>query len=104
MPTVRDLLELEYNGRRPVGSHTTNSSLSAAVTITIPTGANKLMWLALAKNIRFTLDGTTPTANVGFRLGYQYNTSPMVISVSPAMTIKVIEEAASATLDYQFFR
>jgi len=47
----------------PVGAHAEDTTVSAATTLTPPTGATKLLLQALAQNIRFTLDGTVPTAS-----------------------------------------
>jgi len=50
------------------------------------------------QNVRFTLDGTTPEATVGFLL--YVGQPPLLVRVSG--TVKVIEEAATATLIYQW--
>lgn len=83
----------------PTGAHTVNSSLAAAVTLTPPKGAEFLMMQALAQNIRFTLDGTTPTATVGFQL---FAGDTVTIPMSENQVVKVIQEAATATLQYQW--
>jgi len=80
-------------------SHTQNSSLSSAVTLTTPAGANALLIQAFTQNIRYTVDGTTPTASKGFQLAAG---SILLIDVGADMTIKVIEETASASIDYQW--
>ena len=84
------------------GSHTTNSSLSSAVTLTPPANATALIIQATvsAKNIRLTLDGTVPTASVGFVLVAL--DPPVRILVASGMTIKVIEEGASSAIAYQW--
>lgn len=84
----------------PVGSHTTNSSLSSAVTLTPPTGATKLLIQAFTQNIRITLDGTTPTASTGFQIVAA--DPPLMIPVGSGMSIKVIQETASASIQYQW--
>lgn len=78
-------------------SHTENGSLSAAVTITPSTGATKLLLQALTQNIRFTIDGTTPTASKGFQLA---DGEMRVIPIGGNTVIKVIEETASADIEY----
>ena len=83
-----------------VGSHTQNSSMSSAVSITVPAGAGQWMVGALTQNVRFTLDGTTPTASKGFQI--KAGEPFLLVSVTPGNTIKVIEETATAVLDYQF--
>lgn len=87
----------------PVGAHTQNSSLSSAVTLvtgsTDKTGAGKLLIQALTQNIRITLDGTAPTSSKGFRI--IAGDPAVLIPLSPATTVKVIEETASASIEYQ---
>lgn len=83
----------------PIGSHTVNNSLSSAATLTKPAGARSLLAQALTQNIRFTLDGTTPTASTGFQL--KAGDPPVLIPVVGS-TIKFIEETATAVLQYQW--
>jgi hypothetical protein len=82
-----------------VGGHSSSATLSSAFTITVPATANKIIMEAVTQNIRFTLDGTTPTATLGFRV--IAGTGPLMVPVVPAQTVKVIEETASAVLQYQ---
>lgn len=84
-----------------VGNHTTNSSLSSAVTLTTPSGGDVVQLQAFAQNIRYTTDGTTPTATTGFQITAG---SLVVIDIGPNQTLKVIEETASASIQYQWFR
>ena len=49
---------------------------------------------------RYTLDGTTPTAAVGFTL--VAGADPTLILLDEGIAFKVIEEGATAILDYQF--
>lgn len=86
----------------PVGAHTSNSSLSAATNITMPGRATGILMQALTQNIRFTLDGTTPSASVGFQL--KAGDPPTLIPFAPNTTIRVIEESASANLQWQAVR
>ena len=84
----------------PVGSHFDGTNISSAVTLTPPTGASKLLIQALSQNVRFTLDGADPTSSKGFQL--QAGDPPVVLPVGTGMTIKVIEEAATADVQYQW--
>ena len=84
---------------RPSGSHTSNASLSSAVTLTVPDGASGVLVQAITQNIRYTLDGTVPTASLGFRL--TAGDAPIMIPIEGA-TLKFIQETATATLQYQF--
>lgn len=83
----------------PVGAHSSGATISSATTLTKPTGARKIIIQTLTKNVRFTLDGTTPTTSVGFQI--LADGAPMIIDV-PGVSIKVIEEAATASLQYQW--
>ncbi len=88
---------------RPVGSHARNTSIDTAATIT-PTGdavgAEYIMIQALAQNVRFTLDGSVPTAAQGFRLAVG---DRQVLPLVPNITqIKVISETAGAAVEYQY--
>jgi hypothetical protein len=86
-----------------MGAHQTDSTLSAAQALNRPTGAeaaNQVLIQALTQNVRFTLDGTTPTATVGFQL--KAADPPTLIPIGAANNIKVIEETASATIQYQW--
>jgi len=84
----------------PVGSHTQNSSLSSAQTLTKPAGASRIFLQALTQNIRVTLDGTTPTASKGF----QVTSGEYIVIPFGGTAIKVIEESASASIEYQWLK
>jgi hypothetical protein len=53
-----------------------------------------------SQNIRYTLDGTTPTAAVGFQL--KSTDPPLLIALRDKVILTVIEEAATASLMVQF--
>ena len=78
----------------PVGSHSDGTDISSAVTLTVPTGATKVLIQALDKDIRYTLDGTAPTSTKGFQLAA--DDPPVIIPLGTSTTIKVIEEEATA--------
>lgn len=86
----------------PVGSHVAGTVISSAVTITTtqPAASSKLLIQAITQNIRYTLDGTTPTASVGFQL--KAGDPPVLIPVRSGMAIKVIEETATGSIQYQW--
>jgi hypothetical protein len=96
--TQQELMEsaVQY---APVGSHSSGTDISSATTLTKPVGAKQIMIQALTKNVRYTLDSTSPTASVGFQL--VAGNSPVIIAV-PGNSIKVIQEAATASLQYQW--
>lgn len=84
----------------PVGAHVDGPTLTSAVTLTPPTGATKIMLQALTQNVRFTLDGTTPTASLGFQL--KAGDPAVIVQIGNDVTLKVIEETATADLQYQW--
>ena len=94
---------LNNNAIAVVGSHTTNSSLSSAVSLTQPANASRILLQALTQNVRFLFAETTstdaPTATNGFRLlaGERID-----LSVPAGTILKVIEETASASIQYQW--
>ena len=53
------------------------------------------------QDVRLRFDATDPTASVGFLL--RAVDAPAFLPVTSASQMRVIETAASATLDYQFF-
>lgn len=84
----------------PIGAHSDGLAINTVVELTPPVGANKIMFQALTQNIRFTLDGTDPTATLGFQL--QAGDPPVILTIESRAAIKVIEEAATADLQYQW--
>ena len=84
----------------PVGAHSGGVNIAAAVTLTKPAGAAEIIMQAITQNIRFTLDGTTPTATLGFQLNCN-SWGPLMVAV-PGAAIIVIQEAATASLQYQW--
>lgn len=91
------------NAWTPIGAHTQNASLGSVVTLTLPDGANAFLMQATGQNIKYTVDGSNPTTTRGFTL-YATGTPVIVYLPSNAVTVKVIESAATATLDYQAIR
>jgi hypothetical protein len=83
-----------------VGGHNTNSTLSSAVGIAIPAGANCIILQATAQNVRVRFDGVVPTATSGFQINV--NQYQVRIDLPATAFLYAIEETASARLDYQF--
>ena len=83
-----------------VESHNDGLDVSSAATLTIPAKATKLVIQALEQNVRMTLEGTTPTSTKGFQIKAA---DPMIVIPLGANTqIKLIEEAATADVQYMF--
>lgn len=86
---------------RAEGSHVDGLTISSAVELTKPgSGANKILIQALTQNVRYTLDGTTPTASLGFQL--KAGDPPTLMYIGVGITLTVIEEASGADLQYQW--
>lgn len=98
--TFARILEILLRAFDPVGSHAQDATISAAAVLSPEVGSNKLLIQAFTNNVRYTLDGTTPTASLGFVL--TAGDDPIVIPVGPATIVTVIEETASASIDFQW--
>lgn len=83
-----------------VGDHTRNATLNVAVDLNAvrPSFADKIIIQAETQNVRYTLDGTAPTATVGFLL--LTTEPPVMITVSDATILQVIEAAAGGVIQY----
>jgi hypothetical protein len=94
---------LNNNAIAPINAHTINSSLSLAVSLTQPNSASRILLQAFTQNVRFLFTENTsavvPTSTVGFRLlaGERID-----LSVPAGTILKVIEETASASIQYQW--
>lgn len=92
---------------KPIDYHQSRNDLATAQEMTVPAGSSPryLMMQAVDQNCRFTLtDATvasTPTEVFGFLLAI--GDVPIIIPVDAGITVRVIEEAVTATLQYQWF-
>lgn len=87
----------------PVGAHQQRADLTVARTFDRPNvtpPAYALIVFALTQSVRYTLDGSAPTPTIGFRI--TAGNDPIVITFGPNTTIRMVEEAATAVLDYQW--
>lgn len=66
----------------------------------IPRGANEVLLQAITQNIRFTLDGTDPTATRGFQI--VAGDPERKISISNITKLRLMREANGAVLQIQF--
>ena len=98
MNTV-DIYNIQQGIIVPIGAHASSSSLATALELTKPYGARSILVQALTQNVRYTLDGTAPTATVGFQL--KAGDPPLLIPLHNS-NIKFIEETATAVLQYQW--
>lgn len=101
MSTV-NVEELQF--RAVKGGHNDGLDISSAVVLSPsatynPTKAPFVLIQTTTKNVRYTLDGTTPTTSSGFVL--TAGNDPVVIPVTGNI-LTVIEEAATADLQFEF--
>lgn len=85
---------------RTVGSHSDGATISAATVLARPAGGNVIILQALTQNVRYTLDGTVPTASKGFQL--VAGDPPIAIPAGPGVVVTVIQEQATADLQVQW--
>ena len=99
---TRDTIPVEDLQFWPLGAHNDGLAISTAQIISIPAGATKWMVQAITQNVRFTMDGTTPTASKGFQL--KAGDPVVIVPISVITILTVIEEAATSDLQFQFGR
>lgn len=76
------------------------TSLSSATALTVPAGTAVVVMKPAAQAVRFRDDGTNPTGSVGYPLAVG---SEFVYEGGSPGAIRVIESAASATLDVLYY-
>jgi hypothetical protein len=89
----------------PRGAHAVNNSLNTMQTITIPATANCVLMQARGAAVRYTFDGSDPTAGSPGN-GFELTPAMGVIRIplAPGSVIEAIQEAAGASLQIQFIR
>ena len=68
-------------------------------TYNAPKQANKVRVQALTQNIRYTLDGSAPTATIGFQLAAA--DPAQILYLSDTTTLRFFREASGAVLEIQ---
>ena len=88
---------------QPIDAHNDGLDISTAQTLTPPArladGIAILCIQAVGQNARITMDGSTPTATKGFQIAAG---TLMYWEVGPGGVAKVIQEAATCDLQYQW--
>ena len=74
--------------------------VNSLFTMNIPLHCGVVLVQALTQNIRYTTNGTNPTASSGFRL--TAGNDPIAIMVTDKTTLKFVAETAGAYLEYEF--
>jgi hypothetical protein len=86
---------------RPLGAHNSGLAIATAQLLARPSaGVTQVMIQALTQNVRLTLDGTTPSTTVGFQI--KAGDPPVIFPLAVGGQEKVIEEAATANLQFQY--
>jgi len=87
---------------QPIGTHQQRADLAVVQTLarpnTDPTPTKLMVQVVGQSNVRFTIDGSMPTPAFGFRL--TTGDAAVIITIHQSTVIQVIEEAATATLNY----
>ena len=84
----------------PVDSPTRNASISTATAVTLPSDATGVFLQADTDDVRYTIDGTTPTGTLGMILVSGNDMTQL--DLYPGAEVNVI--SASGAINYQFFR
>ena len=84
----------------PVGPHQVNNNLNSVVTLNPAVGAGRLLLQATNANVRYTLDGSTPSSSSGFVL--RAGADPTLIILAPGVSVKVTQETSGAVIQYQW--
>lgn len=89
--------------KSPMGTHHA-VTLGAAVFSPqdMPNGARYLSISSHTQNSRYTLDGSTPAATVGFLL--PKDSAPVLIEMGTGVIVNIIRESAGAVLQYQWLK
>jgi redox-sensitive bicupin YhaK (pirin superfamily) len=77
-------------------SHQLGLAATSVVQLTVPAGVNQAIVQADGENLRFTLDGTTPTTAVGFVIP---NGASITLSASDATNAKLIAVTSSGLVN-----
>lgn len=83
----------------PMEAHQADPTISGATLLTRPTGADVIRIQAFTQALRYTLDGSTPTASAGFRLAAN---EMIEIPLGASGSVKVIEETATGSVQWQW--
>lgn len=100
---IKQALQRNPNAFTLVGAHQQDTTVSTATVLTIPSGANAVLFQCTGQNIRYTLDGSNPTSTRGFVL--VANAAPVLVTFpGDNAVVTVIETAVSAAVEWQFVR
>ena len=97
--TLLDVAESTSFRPHPAEVHQTMTLGTAVLVPYFPPGASKIMFQAITKALRYTLDGTTPSATVGFQLAAA--AAPIVIQINEHTKLQMIREESGTILQYE---
>lgn len=86
-------------GLRDLG-YTQIVGLAAATGLTVPAGAQAALIRCESQNVRWRMDGTNPTATIGYPLLVG---EELELDSAQMAAIKFIQQAATANLNVYFF-
>ena len=94
----------------PLGAHTQVTPDAATTlgfaSLTLPSGqvqfARGVLIQTAVNPVRFTLDGTTPTASLGFILTPAMGT--LRLDLETSTVLRIINTVAASVVDYQWFQ
>lgn len=75
---------------------------ATALTLSVPLQARGILMQATAQNIRYTLDGTTPTASTGFQMIASDPPLFVELTQNNNLVLKFIRETSGAVLEYEY--
>jgi len=75
------------------------NAVDSLFTYNVPKQCTRVAVQAVEENIRYTTNGTNPTASSGFLL--KAGDPPFLIEITPTTTLKFISETAGALLEIE---
>jgi hypothetical protein len=78
------------------------SNMRTVAHLTVPATATHVEIQAEAQNVRYTMDGTVPTATLGML--FVANAVPKTFLIDDLRTIRFIRVANGAVLNFHYFR
>lgn len=80
--------------------HHTYTMPASVQELSLPLHARGILMQAITQNIRYTLDGSTPTASSGYQL--LASDPPLYIEITKGMRLRFLREASGAVLEYEY--
>lgn len=84
-----------------VGKHRSLQNVANITTIPVPAFTARVLVQATKGTVRFTMDGSDPSGEAGFRLPADWR--PFPIDWQPGMQLKIVGETPESGFEYQPF-